>query len=175
MNLNFEIMISQKDGLFVAQSANFPECKGYGQSEEEALHDLADSISLQLSDSIKQVLNDFLESGLLESALKDIDQKKDQFSIQKQKTSMGTQTHKILVSGKWPSIPLAKLKKVNPEDASRKNNQRPGIFAKYIPSQMGLGSQYGLGLGNNSSSAPLDDMSLLGDLIDPMGFMISLN
>lgn len=172
LNLNFEIMLTCDDGMFIAHCGNFPECQGYGATETEALSDLADAISCRMTETIRGAITDFVKSGVLDAALRDIEKIRTQqqpaspFSIETQPTSMGGFTRKIHFSGQLPEANMAKLKK-----SSEGVKKYSSIFARYLPGHMGLGVGYGLGM-----PMAMPELPMLGDIADPLsGFMISLN
>ena len=62
MNQIFEVIIVKKKVNFIATCPIFPDCKGIAKTREEALNNLANSISTTIYKSIKESLTSILSS-----------------------------------------------------------------------------------------------------------------
>lgn len=65
LNPKFEIEITNRNGRVEAFCPVFPECFGIGDTEKNAIEDLADSIALYLGEVVKGTVNDIIKGGVL--------------------------------------------------------------------------------------------------------------
>lgn len=60
--MKLEVIIVKEDDMYTASAPSFPECLGIGATEEEALKDLGDSITIFLEEVIDETIHKILKS-----------------------------------------------------------------------------------------------------------------
>ncbi|MFC1517123.1 type II toxin-antitoxin system HicB family antitoxin [Candidatus Margulisiibacteriota bacterium] len=134
MKMDFEVIISKFKNRFKAICPDFPDCIGEGDSEEEAMEDLGNVITLHLGDTVRRTMDDVKQLGLLRRVSEvDNDQGKPLKKSLSFKKDPLTKEGKIMFAGKLP-IQQEWLKKI---DKSHKGSKVKKI--------LGIGSVSGLG------------------------------
>lgn len=60
--MKLEVIIVKEEDMYTASAPSFPECLGIGTTEEEALKDLGDSISIFLEEIIEETIHKILKT-----------------------------------------------------------------------------------------------------------------
>lgn len=60
--MKLEVIIVKEEDMYTASAPTFPECLGIGVTEEEALKDLGDSISIFLEEIIEETIHKILKT-----------------------------------------------------------------------------------------------------------------
>lgn len=146
-----DIEITKKNDRTEAFCPIFPDCFGVGDTEEEAIEDLADSVALYIGDVVKSTVSDIAKNGRVRHFSNSVENKK----LPKEFKIDGLEEKIDLIKDK-----VKKIKEEGPgrfmfspqfrEDAAKidllfKNNSRPAI-------NRGLLSLIGLRPLNNLSS-----------------------
>jgi len=64
MKIDFELILTEKNGKFIAQCPQFPKQKGMGATEREALEALAKAISGAVENAMGKIMKEVFSSGL---------------------------------------------------------------------------------------------------------------
>jgi predicted RNase H-like HicB family nuclease len=64
MKIDFELILTEKNGKFTAQCPQFPKQKGTGATEREALESLAKAISGAVENAMGKIMKQVFSSGL---------------------------------------------------------------------------------------------------------------
>ncbi len=161
----FEIEITNRNGRIEAFTPIFPECYGFGVSEQEAIEDLADSISMYISELVKDSVKDFIKQSSSRSVSKVKEIKKEDDDKAKLKPDPKKDKNKFIFSPQF-STDYSRITKLF-KDSNKKPIMKHGLL-----SIMGLKSMNMPLNGKNEFNISQNDIEVGNEFgLDSLGFV----
>jgi predicted RNase H-like HicB family nuclease len=190
MKIDFELILTEKNGKFIAQCPQFPKQKGIGATEREALESLAKAISGAVENAMGKIMKEVFSSGLGEmqdKILDKIDTKIDETDsapeIKSPKKLNSANKRKMILSTQLGQVgsnnllfnDLLNFAKGSFLDAGGsqppQNGSQPSLFNR---SSLGLGAGFGLDSKGSHTPKPRPMMPYLIETGLGDGFIIAI-
>ena len=174
--MKLEVIIVKEDEMYTASAPSFPECLGIGSTEEEALKDLGDSISIFLEEVIEETIHKILQSKANTEIMVDPSKKR---TVKRKIINLTDIENKQEIDNKKTvfrmNVPVKK-------DLPFKKEQNPFMEMVIKPANISDLDMLNLNQAGNNISSILDNVNSLGPSFPQdfpevimLGFPVNLN